>query len=86
MADYDALPEDLDALLEEHDPRTVADLLGLARIVGRSPASLILDALGEFELLTVYSCAVGEGIRMALPKPAPDDDPWAGPAQGEPPF
>jgi hypothetical protein len=76
MPNYDALPEDLAALLEEHDPRGVADLLGLARIVGRCPASLILDALGEFELLTVYSCAVREGIRMAQPKPDPDD-PWA---------
>lgn len=65
MADYSNLPEDLAALLEENDPRTVAHLLSLAEIVGRCPASLILDALGEFELLTVYAAALHEGARLA---------------------
>jgi hypothetical protein len=74
MGDKWDLPEDLAALLEETDPRTCQSLTELAKCVNRSPVTLILDALGEFELLNVYDAGFSNGIRFGR-GPADDDEP-----------
>jgi hypothetical protein len=57
------LPADLAAQLEAADPRTCTDLRDLADHADVPVAVLILDALGEFGLLSAYQAGVLEGRR-----------------------
>lgn len=57
------LPADLGAQMEAADPRTCADLRDLADHSDTPVAALILDALGEFGLLSAYQAGVLEGCR-----------------------
>lgn len=55
------LPDDLAAQLEAADPVTCRDLRELARLLDRPAVVLILEALGDFELLTIYHAAFNQG-------------------------